>query len=471
MRGQNIAPMSWLPNIHFDISERKVLLRFIDVVVIFVSLAFFSRILEFNYFVITRARWSWILVLFTYFSVFASIFELYDLRMANSYTSTLRKVILTISATVLFYLLTPFFTPVLPENRFQILAFYLAMVGGLVIWRYAYISLIAIPRFYKKILVVGDAYDIEYIIENLQKADPNYKVVAFVNTEQETNTPDASREIKSITVSKLQMAVKRLGISEIVVSSTASGIDTALYNKLIVLLERGYSIREFTQVYEELTYRLPVHHVGKDFYKYFPFSRNNQNRFYLFFHRLFNVVFSIFICLLTLLFIPFILIGNLLGNRGKLFYTQERVGRNGIPFTIIKFRTMVADAEKNGAQYSQKNDLRVTPFGKFMRYTRLDELPQCINILKGDMSLIGPRPERPVFVKELSEKIPFYEIRHIVRPGLTGWAQVKGRYASTDDDALEKLQYDLYYIKHRNIFLDIDIIIKTISTVIYYRGQ
>ncbi|MAZ28833.1 MAG: sugar transferase [Cytophagaceae bacterium] len=462
--------MSWLPNIHFDISERRVLLRIFDLVVIYISLAFFSHILEFNYFVVSSARWTWIIVLFIYFSIFGNIFELYDLRIASSYTSTLRKIILTVSATVLFYLLTPFFTPVLPENRFQILAFYVLIVVGLVLWRYAYITFITAARFYKRILVVGDSYDIDYIASNLQSADPNYKVLGYINTDG-GGQPLGTKGIRPIAIDNLSKAVKRMGISEIVVSSSARGVDAKLYNKLIQLLERGYPIREFTQVYEELTYRVPVQHVERDFYKYFPFSRNNQNRFYLFFHRLFNVLFSTLAILVTGCFVPFILLGNMMANRGKLFYTQERIGRNGVPFTIYKFRTMVADAEKHGAQYSQKNDFRITPFGKFLRYSRLDELPQCVNILKGDMSLIGPRPERPVFARELAKKIPFYEVRHMVRPGLTGWAQVKGRYANNEDDTLEKLQYDLYYIKHRNIFLDIDIILKTISTVIYYRGQ
>ncbi len=120
---------------------------------------------------------------------------------------------------------------------------------------------------------------------------------------------------------------------------------------------------------------------------------------------------------------------------------------------------------------SKKNDTRITPFGKFLRNTRLDEFPQFFNILKGDMSLIGPRPERPHFVRQLSQILPFYETRHIVKPGLTGWAQVKARYGSSVDDSLLKLQYDLYYIKHRSFLLDVNILIKTLSTIIFYRGQ
>ncbi|WP_371815982.1 sugar transferase [Flavobacterium sp. CS20] len=138
---------------------------------------------------------------------------------------------------------------------------------------------------------------------------------------------------------------------------------------------------------------------------------------------------------------------------------------------MVKLRTMIRNAEKGGAQWAKKNDSRITPFGKILRKTRIDELPQFINVFKGDMGLIGPRPERPEFVEELKEKIPFYETRYIIKPGLTGWAQVNAKYASSDDDTLEKLQYDLFYIKERSVFLDFRIIVKTISTIIFFRGQ
>lgn len=157
-----------------------------------------------------------------------------------------------------------------------------------------------------------------------------------------------------------------------------------------------------------------------------------------------------------------------MGNRGPLFYKQERVGKNRKSFQIYKFRTMVKNAEVDGAQFATKNDSRITAFGKFLRKSRLDEFPQFYNILKGEMSIIGPRPERPVFVKQLSEKIPFYETRHVVKPGLTGWAQVKTKYGESELDSLRKLQYDLYYIKHRSLFLDLRIIVKTLSTIIFF---
>jgi len=257
----------------------------------------------------------------------------------------------------------------------------------------------------------------------------------------------------------------------VVATPQGKGITVEINAELITLLEKGTPIREYTQVYEELTRRVPVHHAEKDFYRYFPFSRSNQNKLYLFFHRILDLLFSLLGLIFGLLIFPIVMIGNLFANRGPLFYSQIRVGQNGKHFRIYKLRSMVIDAEKDGAQFAGKQDVRVTKFGRFLRKTRFDEIPQFINVIKGDMSVIGPRPERPVFVAQLSEKIPFYEVRHLVKPGVTGWAQVNATYGATDADALEKLQYDLYYIKHRRLFLDISIVIKTLSTIIFYRGQ
>lgn len=167
---------------------------------------------------------------------------------------------------------------------------------------------------------------------------------------------------------------------------------------------------------------------------------------------------------------PLVFISNLFGNKGKLLYTQKRVGKKGVEFKIIKFRSMVSNAEKNGVVWAKKNDSRVTPFGRLLRKTRIDEVPQFFNVLKGDMSLIGPRPERPEFVRQLEKDLPFYAIRHVIKPGLTGWAQVMHPYANTVEDQHKKLMYDLYYIKERNILLDFKIVIKTLSTVLFFRG-
>ncbi len=465
--------MPLLPDIHFEISERKVLLRILDMVFVFGCLQLVGNFFEFDYFIINEAHWVWPLVLATYLTIFGTIFELYDLQQASKFQKVLKNVILTVSVTVLFYLLTPFYTPVLPENRLQIIYFFLAMTVGILLWRWLYITLISSPRFFKRVLVVGDSFEIETIVSNLEGADPNYKIVGFINTsDRPEDITSITKDIPKYPIDHLTETVAANGISEIVVASNyTDGVTVSLYTQLINLLESGFPIREYMQVYEEITQRIPVQYVDKDFYRYFPFSRSNQNKFYLFFHRLFDIIISLFGLTCFLVICPLIFILNLIWNKGPLFYTQSRIGKNGRAFKIIKLRTMVTDAEKDGAVWAKANDTRVTTFGRFLRKSRLDEIPQFFNVLFGEMSLIGPRPERPVFVRELSKKIPFYETRHVVKPGLTGWAQVMGSYGSSEAHALEKLQYDLYYIKHRSLFMDLGIVLKTISTVIFYRGQ
>jgi exopolysaccharide biosynthesis polyprenyl glycosylphosphotransferase len=413
----------------------------------------------------------WSVILAGYLLFFATVFELYNLQRASRITATLRSAITTGSVTSLIYLLTPFYTPELPENRIQILYFYLAVTLPLLIWRSVYIKFFASSRFNKNIILIADAGDAAMIAKSLQDVDPNYKINGFINTGRAIVSGHFVG-LKAIEIKDAHDLFKDKTVTEVVVASNeVEGITSNLYRWLIKLVENGYTVREYTQVYEEMTDRVPVQYVGKDFYKYFPFARNNQNRLYLVFHRIFDIVASLCGLIIFAVIIPFVFLGNLFGNRGSLFYIQERVGINRKLFKIIKFRTMERDAEKLGAQFAVKNDVRITEFGKFLRVTRIDEFPQFWNILKGEMSVIGPRPERPVFVDQLSEKIPFYETRHVVKPGLTGWAQVKTKYGVTDEDHLRKLQYDLYYIKKRSVFLDIRIIVKTLSTIIFFKGQ
>ncbi len=459
-------------SIHFNISERKILLRIFDVVAVLLLLYLVGNIFDFDYFSITKENWTWILVLVVYISIFGSIFELYDLQNSSKFEKVWVNILLTTSITVLFYLLTPFLTPVLPENRLQILYFFVSILGALLIWRFAYINFVTSPRFYKKALLVGETSNITAILKTFNDADPNYKIVGFINCEIEKSEKVKFKGLREYHPKQIYQIIKDENISEVVVASyNSENITPEIYTDLITLLEGGLPIKEYTQVYEELTQRVPVQFVGKDFYKYFPFSRSNQNKMYLFFHRLFDIVIATIGIMVGLLFVPLVLLGNLMANKGPLLYTQERIGKNGNLFSIIKYRTMITDAEKDGAVWAKKNDTRITPFGKFMRNTRIDETPQFINVIKGEMSLIGPRPERPYFVRELSQILPFYETRHIVKPGLTGWAQVKTRYGSSVDDSLLKLQYDLFYIKHRSFVLDVNILVKTLSTVIFFRGQ
>lgn len=460
--------------IHFEISERKILLRIFDVLSVLLALYIVSVVFNFNYFSISTSSYYWTIVLGIYINIIGTVFEMYNLQVASNQFQIVKSIVLTASTTVLIYLLTPIYTPNLPSNRMQIVFFYLAITVSLLLWRLLYVNLLASSRFEKKVILICDKDQAEELILGLENVDPHYKVMGYVNSDShQTSNPKMKKDfVKNINIDDLERFVIENSVSEVVIASQKTdGITVNLYNQLIHLLENGFIIREYTQVYENITQRIPVQYVARDFYRYFPFSRSNQNQLYLVIVRLLEIIISMIGVTIGFALLPLIFIGNFIGNRGPLFYTQDRIGKNGIPFKILKLRTMVRNAESNGAVFTISNDSRITSFGKFLRKARIDEFPQFFNILKGDMAVIGPRPERPVFVNEIAEVMPFYETRHVVKPGLTGWAQVNYSYGETIDDSLIKLQYDLYYIKHRSIFLDINIVLKTFSTVLFYRGQ
>jgi exopolysaccharide biosynthesis polyprenyl glycosylphosphotransferase len=184
-----------------------------------------------------------------------------------------------------------------------------------------------------------------------------------------------------------------------------------------------------------------------------------------------SVIISLIGLVLSLPLLPLIILAIRLDSEGPVFYTQTRVGKAGRTFKVVKFRTMRQDAEAaSGPKWAGDNDPRITRIGKFLRSSRLDEIPQLWCVLKGDMAFVGPRPERPEFIEWLSKEIPYYNVRHMVRPGLTGWAQVKYKYGSTVEDSREKLQYDLFYIKNASIGLDLLIMFQTVKTVLLRRG-
>lgn len=459
--------------IHFEISERKMILRLFDVVFVLAALYFVVYFFDLDYLQAVMSNGYRTFFFVMYLSFFGTIFEMYNLQVASNQFQVLKSTLLTASTTVLVYLLTPVFSPVLPSNRLQILVFYAIVFAALISWRFFYVAFLASNRFLQNAVLICDKDQVEELIEGLENIDPHYKIIGYVSADI-TDGSDLIHHhyVASINKNDLGSFVKKNAVSEIVIASQKTeGITAELYQQLIQLLESGKLIKEYTQVYENKTHRIPVQYIARDFYRFFPFSRNNQNKLYLSIVRFFEIGISIIGLSVCLFLIPLIIVANAFANKGRLFYTQERVGKNGVVFSIMKFRSMRINSEGNGAVFSTIGDARVTSFGKFMRKTRIDEFPQFLNVLKGDMAIIGPRPERPFFVKEISELMPFYETRHIIKPGLTGWAQVNYSYGESIDDSLVKLQYDLYYIKHRSFYLDLNIALKTITTVLFYRGQ
>ncbi len=239
--------------------------------------------------------------------------------------------------------------------------------------------------------------------------------------------------------------------------------------ELLDLRLRGVRVEDSALLLEKITGKIDIEDLRPSAMIYAEGFRVNEGL--LFLRRLVSISASLGILLCFAPLLPFVIIGIKLTSPGPIFFSQTRVGRNGKTFKLFKFRTMRADAEtKTGAVWAQQNDPRITSFGRFLRMSRLDEVPQLWNVLKGDMGFVGPRPERPEFVQWLVGAIPYYNLRHIIRPGITGWAQTKYQYGATLEETQQKLCYDLYYIKHISVMLDVMIIFGTIKTVILRRG-
>jgi len=238
---------------------------------------------------------------------------------------------------------------------------------------------------------------------------------------------------------------------------------------LLSLKNRGVQVQDGNDVYESITGKVPIESIRLSWLLFSPGF--HASRLFLIYKRSASVLISIVGLLLSAPLLPFVILAIKLSSPGRVLYWQNRVGRDDRAFRCYKFRTMRTDAEAGtGPTWAEDDDPRVTPVGRFLRKTRIDEIPQLLNVLKGDMSLVGPRPERPEFVAALNENIPYYHLRHSVRPGITGWAQILYKYGSSVEDAKEKLRYDLYYIKNSSVGLDLLIVLNTIKIVLVGRG-
>ncbi len=262
--------------------------------------------------------------------------------------------------------------------------------------------------------------------------------------------------------------IKKHGIQLIVASRNIMEDENAV-RRFYEVLPLGVSVVDFTTFYETAMEKIPVSVINESWFLINLVEINKQ--IFEFSKRIFDVVFTVILGVPTIILSPFIAGLIKIESAGPIFYRQKRVGKNGKIIEIIKFRSMFKDAEKDGAQWAQTNDPRMTRVGKIIRKTRLDELPQLWNVFKGDMSFIGPRPERPEFIAELQKQIPHYAMRHLVKPGLSGWAQIKFPYGASVEDSMEKLQYDLYYIKNRSLVLDGTIALKTLATMMRHSGR
>lgn len=309
-----------------------------------------------------------------------------------------------------------------------------------------------------RIIVVGDSDEGDLLRTELAASPerPGVVVAAY----------DTAALVSGSDRLPLVRATESLDASVVVLSRRASEIEY-IVDQAAALHRRGVRVRTLTNFYVEWLGKLPISELERAS-MLFDIGEIHGRR-YGRVKRLADIACGAVGMVAFAVAVPLVVLGNCLANRGSIFFRQARVGRDGRTFTMWKFRTMRSDT--SGSEWTGTDDPRITSFGRILRRTHLDELPQAVNILKGDLSLVGPRPEQPHYVDELTDKIPFYDLRHLVRPGLTGWAQVKFGYAGDERDALEKLQYDFFYLQRQTLGLDIRIVARTLRDVVGGRGR
>lgn len=328
-------------------------------------------------------------------------------------------------------------------------------------WRAAYVRLLKTPLLREQVYVLGSGEKAARLVDAIrQRSDLGLELVGWAG---------ANSGIENVEeFSAIAENLKARQIRRIIVALTERR-GTLPVRDLLELRLQGVVIEDSVALLEKITGKLYVDDMRPSSMIFSEGFRINEG--VLMFRRGLSMLLAVMIVLLTLPFIPFIILAVKLSSPGPILFGQQRVGRYGKVFKLYKFRTMRADAEKaTGAVWATQNDPRITAVGRFLRKTRLDELPQLWNVLKGDMAFVGPRPERPEFVHWLNDAIPYYNLRHMIRPGLTGWAQVKYQYGASLEETKQKLQYDLYYIKHISVFLDLLIVFETLKTVVLRRG-
>lgn len=459
--------------LQFGLWHKKLLLAFVDLCILTCSLFYYQKFGVDNllFYDFLEANSLNLLFGIVVFWVLTIVFNFYDL----DYVNKTRKVLpLSFFIGVIFsftyFLATSISANIVIDNK-KLLFFTIGFTIVLMFWRVFYASVIHSNVFAKNcILLTSEKTDkilIDQIISSIEgiEFEHGLKILrTYAVSKQQKQIDRLSRAIERMTTKKLMDIV-------IIMDKDQATISNSLNTTLVKAIGNGVQVKTYFKLYEEVKEAIPLQFAGNQFYSILPISKYNHNYFYLLWHNLVDIIASILGLSMMMLLSPIILFLNIFFNKGPLFYKQRRVGKGGKEIEIIKFRSMIVEAEKHGAKMSVKGDLRVTSFGKVLRNLRIDELPQFWSVLKGDMSFIGPRPERKIFIDQLIHSIPLYDSRHLIKPGITGWAQVKYGYGENIADSCKKLEYDLYYIKNRSVTLDIRIIFKTINTIAFYKGR
>jgi len=363
----------------------------------------------------------------------------------------------------------------IPELGFQnIYLTQMLLIGsGLCLWRVGYMLVLSGTGIQRKVLIIGTRKIARLVAEELfHQKHLGIRVVGFIDFQPGELALSHGNPVRvSLPILPQQAlldVVEREGVNQILVDPHESCADL-LAQELITLRLQGIPIEECHTFYEQLTSRIPVSDLPPS---WIALSKGfRRNSWVQLTKRAMDIVVS---ALGLILASPLALIASIaikLESPGPILYCQERTGQNECPYTMIKFRSMFLDAESQGSpQWASQYDPRVTRVGRLMRKFRIDEIPQMINVLKGEMSFVGPRPERPYFVSMLKGKIPYYHLRFSIKPGITGWAQISHHYTSTEEDTMRKLEYDLYYLKYMSPIFDLQILFETFKVVILRRG-
>jgi exopolysaccharide biosynthesis polyprenyl glycosylphosphotransferase len=412
----------------------------------------------------------WAALALTAWGIAARITEAHEPgNIAGRLSSPLCALLAIVLMTLLWSIFTyPFVSSVAAYTK--VMLFFLALAIPIFgIWRVLLAEFINFPRFRPRAVIVGANAAGEAAAREFQRAKRyTASVQGYISLSADEPTRSDGLPVLGGRSALGRMA--RGGEIDMIIMAIDYKDNPALFQDAVELAQLGITVVPMSTAYERTSGKIPVEHVGDQWYVALP-SEVTPPPLYLCWRSLMDLVFGLLGTALVLLALPILAALIYLDSPGPIFYVQERLGRNGRLFRIYKFRSMRPDAESAGqAVWAAEGDARVTRVGRFLRATHLDELPQAFNILRGEMSLIGPRPERQEFVSELEKLIPFYRCRLSVKPGLTGWAQVKYSYTRTGQEALEKLQYDLYYVKRQSFMLDVFIVLKTVGEVLMYRG-
>ena len=397
------------------------------------------------------------------------IFDLYDLQLIKNRAVLNLRICQALGLAAMTLAAIFYAIPQMMLGRGVFLAGLLLMLGVIVWWRLIVLWLLGHPKLAERVLILGAGKTaVDVARETLQRPESGYSVVGFVADDPRLIGRSLINPSVVGVVSDLEEVVRRHHPDRIVVAMGNRRGRLPLDLLLKLKLQGDAAVEECAAFYERLTRKVSTEMMRPS---WLIFSKGSRRLgMYRRVRRLTDVVFASVGLLLSLPMMALVAVAIKLDSRGPVYYTQERVGLHDRVFRIIKFRSMTVDAERDGPVWAGESDPRVTRVGRIIRKLRIDELPQFINVLRGEMSFIGPRPERPVFVEYLAKEIPYYGQRHLLKPGLTGWAQVRRGYGASLEDALEKLQYDLYYLKNQSPLLDAIILVETVRIVLFGRG-